>query len=94
MADFTDPIRERAAGLGTALIDGGPEALMEEIENLIPDPVREQVQTFPILAVLAGVGVGVWLGMTKSDEIIATGKTILTSTALAHLSEAMDQVKR
>ncbi|HEX7151508.1 MAG TPA: hypothetical protein VF618_08480 [Thermoanaerobaculia bacterium] len=94
MNDFTDPIRERAAGLGTALIEGGPEALLEEVENLIPEPVKQQVQAFPVLAVLAGVGIGVWLGMKKGDELIAAGSAILTSTAAASLTDAFENVKR
>ena len=46
----------------------GPEALFEEVENLIPDPWKEHIKSFPLTAVLIGVGVGVFLGMKKGDE--------------------------
>ena len=34
--DYEDPIREHAASLGAKIADGGPEAIFEEIENLLP----------------------------------------------------------
>lgn len=89
--DFDFPIGERAADLGRALADGGPAALLDEIENLVPDPVREQVQSFPILAVIAGVGIGVYLGMRKGDEVIAAGASLLSAAATSSIAGAMDR---
>jgi hypothetical protein len=88
--DFDFPIREKAANLGQALAEGGPQALFEEIENLVPEGVREQVQNFPILAVLAGVGVGVFLGMRKGDEVLAAGASLVSAAASASLAGALD----
>lgn len=89
--DFDFPIRERAASLGQALAQDGPEAFFDELENLIPEPVRDQVSRFPLLAVIAGVGVGVWLGMRKGDEIIAAGTSLVTAAAMSGVSSAMDR---
>lgn len=89
--DFDFPIRERAAALGQALAQDGPDAFFEELENLIPEPVRDQITRFPLLAVVAGVGVGVWLGMRKGDEIIAAGTALVTAAAMSGVSSAMDR---
>jgi hypothetical protein len=89
--DFDFPIRERAASLGQALAQDGPEAFFEELENLIPEPVRDQVTRFPLLAVVAGVAAGVWLGMRKGDEIIAAGTSLVTAAAMSGVSSAMDR---
>lgn len=85
--DFEDPIRERAASIGASIAENGPGAIFEEIENLLPESWREQVQAFPIVAVLLGFGVGVFLGMKKSDEVIAAGTTLVTSVAMSNLNE-------
>lgn len=89
--DFDFPIRERAASLGQSLVEEGPEKFFEEIENLIPEPVRDQVTRFPLLAVIAGVGVGVWLGMRKGDEIIAAGTSLVTAAAMSSVSGVFDR---
>jgi hypothetical protein len=88
-----DPIRNSAANLGQKIVDEGPEALFDEIEGLLPDNLREQVQTFPIAAVLLGVGVGIWLGMKKSDEVISAGTSLVSAAAMANVSQVMDRVK-
>ena len=89
--DFDSPIREKAAQLGNALAEG-PDALFEEIENLLPESWREQVAAFPLTAVLVGVGVGVWLGMRKGDEVIAAGTTVITAAAMANVASVMDSI--
>ena len=89
MATFDFPIRERAASLGQALAEDGPDAFFEELENLIPAGVRDQIRTYPLLAVAAGVAVGVWLGMKKSEDIIAAGTSIVTAAAMSGVSAAM-----
>ena len=90
--DYDFPIREKASQLGNALADNGPEALFEEIENLLPESWREQISSFPLAAVCLSVGVGVWLGMRKSDEIIAAGTSMLTTVAMSNISSVMDAI--
>src|SRR5256885_14634640 len=65
--DYDFPIREKASQLGAAMAENGPEAFFEEIEKMLPESWREHIQSFPIAAVLLGLGVGVWLGM-RSEE--------------------------
>lgn len=92
--DFEDdPIRERASSLGAAMAEGGPEALFDEIENLLPEAWRDHIRTFPVAAVAVGIGVGVWLGMKKSDDILAAGSSMLSAAALANVSTVMDRTK-
>jgi hypothetical protein len=87
--DYDFPLREKASQLGNALAQDGPDALFEEIENLLPESWREHVSTFPITAVLVGVGVGLWLGMRKGDEVIAAGTSMLTAAAMQNVASVM-----
>jgi hypothetical protein len=91
--DFDGDLRGKAAGLGQKMLDEGPEAVLDEIENLLPEAWREQIKAFPVAAVVLGVGVGVWLGMKKSDEIISAGSALVTSAAMANVSQVMEKVK-
>ena len=88
--DYDFPIREKASKLGNAIAENGPEALFEEIENLLPDSWREHITEFPIAAVLLGLGVGVWLGMRKGDEIIAAGTSMITAAAVSNVTRVME----
>ncbi len=90
--DFDSPIREKVSQLGAALAENGPEALFEEIEKLLPESWREHIATFPMTAVIVGVGVGVWLGMRKGDEIIAAGTSLVTAAAMANVAGVMDNI--
>jgi hypothetical protein len=92
--DNHDNVRSSAAALGAKMIEDGPEALLEEIENLLPEAWREQIRQFPIAAVALGLGVGIWLGMKKSDEIIATGTSLISAAAMANVAQVMDKVKQ
>ncbi|HEX7677883.1 MAG TPA: hypothetical protein VF713_07150 [Thermoanaerobaculia bacterium] len=87
--DFDNPIREKASQLGNAFAESGPEALFEEMENLLPESWREHIRTFPITAVLLGVGIGVWLGMKKGDEVIAAGTSMVTAAAMQNVAKVM-----
>src|SRR4051795_5287143 len=87
--DYDFPIREKATQLGNALAEDGPEALFEEIEKLLPESWREHIRTFPIAAVVLGVGVGVWLCMRKGDEIIAAGTSMITTAAMQNVQNVM-----
>lgn len=91
--DFDDPIRERATNLGKEIADRGPEALLDEVENLLPEQWREQVVNFPITAILLGVGVGIFLGMRKGDEILTAGSALLTAAATQNLNQVLGQAK-
>jgi hypothetical protein len=87
--DYDSPIREKASQLGNALAEDGPEALFEEIENLLPESWREHIRAFPIVAVVLGVGAGVWLGMRKGDEVIAAGTSMITAAAMQNVTNVM-----
>lgn len=89
--DFDYPIKEKASKLGSTLAENGPEALFQEIENLLPESWREHITQFPITAVLLGFGVGMWLGMKKGDEVIAAGTSMVTAAAMSNVSQAMDR---
>lgn len=89
--DYDNPIREQAHNLGSAIAENGPEALFEEIENMLPDSWREHIRTFPIAALLIGFGVGVFLGMRKGDEIIAAGTSMITAAAMANVTNVMER---
>jgi hypothetical protein len=92
--DFDEgAIRDKAEALGAKMVQDGPEALLDEIENLLPEAWRDQIRAFPVAAVALGIGVGVWLGMKKSDEIIAAGTSLVSAAAMANVSQVMDKVK-
>jgi hypothetical protein len=89
--DFDSPMRERAAALGQTLADNGPQALFDELENLLPNEWRDQIRAFPLAAVILGVGAGVYLGMRKGDELLAAGTSMLSAAAMANVSRIMDR---
>ncbi|HEU4520821.1 MAG TPA: hypothetical protein VFT12_02395 [Thermoanaerobaculia bacterium] len=89
--DYDNPIRDKAASLGAAMADGGPQALFDEIENLLPEEWREHIRSFPLTAVVLGVGIGVYLGMRKGDELIAAGSSMVSAAAMANMSRFMDR---
>ncbi len=89
--DYDSPMREKATQLGSAIADDGPQALFDEIENLLPESWRQQIASFPIAAVLLGFGVGMWLGMKKGDELLAAGTSAVTAAAMANVSSAMER---
>lgn len=93
--DFDDvgAIKEKAAQFGAKVIEEGPEALLDEIENLLPESWRDHIRQFPLVAVAAGIGVGLWLGMKKSDEVIAAGTSLVSAAAMANVSQVLDKVK-
>jgi hypothetical protein len=89
--DFDSPIRERAASLGAAMAEGGPQALFDELENILPEEWREQIRSFPIIAITLGVGIGVFLGMKKSEELIAAGSSLISAAAVANVGKFMER---
>jgi hypothetical protein len=91
--DFDQPIRERAASLGASMAEKGPEVVLDEIEELLPEAWRDYIRSFPIAALAVGVGVGIFLGMRKSDEVIAAGSSLISAAAMSNLNAAMEKVK-
>lgn len=89
--DFDHTIRDRASSLGSSLAEHGPEALFEEIENLLPEAWREHIQSFPITAVVIGFGVGLFLGMKKGDELLAAGTSMISAAAMANITHVLDK---
>jgi hypothetical protein len=90
--DYDFPIGEKATQLGQTLAENGPEALFDELENLLPESWQEHIRTFPLAAVLVGVGVGVFLGMRKGDEILAAGTAMVTTAAMQNVHQVMQNV--
>lgn len=92
--DFdTSALFENASEWGSRMMENGPEALLDEIEQMLPDQWREQIQTFPIVALTLGFGVGLYLGMRKSHEVIAAGTSLVSAAAMANVNQVMDKVK-
>jgi hypothetical protein len=87
----TFDFRERAQALGLAMAEHGPGVIFDEVETLLPENVRDIVRTFPMLAVIAGVGLGVWLGANKSEEVISTGTAMASAAVMASVSGVMDR---
>jgi len=94
----TDDHERAAAGLDFEEEPGahehGPEAFLNEIEEMLPDAWREQIKAFPIVSVVLGIGVGVFLGMKKSEEIIAAGTSFVSAAAMANVTQVMDRMKK
>jgi hypothetical protein len=88
--DYDSPFSERAASLGASIAENGPQALFDEVENLLPEEWREHIRKFPITAVLLGVGVGLWLGMRKGDEVIAAGSSMISAAAMSNVGRFME----
>ena len=77
------------AAIGAKVAAGG----LDEVENLLPEEWREQIRTFPLAAVAVGVGLGIWLGMKKSDDVIAAGTALVTSAVMGNVAEVMENMK-
>ena len=91
--DENGSIGEKTAAWGAKMAKEGPGALLDEIENLLPEEWQEHIRTFPLVAVALGLGVGIWLGMKKSDEVIAAGTSLVSAAAMANVSEVMEKFK-
>ncbi|HEY0156034.1 MAG TPA: hypothetical protein VGF28_01940 [Thermoanaerobaculia bacterium] len=70
------------------------EGGLDEIENLLPEEWREQVRAFPLTAVAVGLGIGIWLGLKKSDDVLAAGSTLISAAVMGNVAEAMEKIKR
>lgn len=84
-------IGDRAADIGASFANEGPQALFDEIEELLPEGWRDQIVRFPVVAVAIGVSVGVFLGMKKGDELLAAGSAMIAAAAAANLAKVFGQ---
>lgn len=91
--DERDSLRDGASSLGAKMMEDGPGALLEEVENLLPESWREQIRQFPIAAVVAGLGVGIFLGMKKGDEVLAAGTSLVSAAAMANVSQIIEKMR-
>lgn len=82
---------ESHASLAETLLADGPEALFEEIEDLVPERWREQIAAFPLTAVALGLGIGIFLGMKKGDELLAAGSAMVSAAATANLNKVLSR---
>lgn len=87
-------IRENAAAWGKRMVQEGPDTVLDQIEELLPEEWRDQVRAFPLTAVALGIGVGLWLGWRKSDEVLAAGSALISAAAMANVSQVMEKVKQ
>jgi hypothetical protein len=83
--DYEEP-GQGDAGMGS-FFDRGPEALFNDIENLVPEPWRQQVVRFPISAVAVGVVVGFFLGYKKGQELVTAGSSFIAAAAAANINQ-------
>lgn len=68
----------------------GPLAILQDVEEMLPEPVRVQVASFPLTAVAVGLGVGLFLGMRKSEPIIAAITAAISSSAAKGFGSIVD----
>lgn len=91
--DFDGDIRERASDLGSRLAEQGPGALLDQVEELIPDAWKEHIAAFPLTAIVLGFGAGIFLGLKKGDEIISAGSSLLAAAAAANMNAVLSGVR-
>ena len=67
-------------------LQGGLELILEQVEELVPPVVRTQVAHHPFTFVLLGLGIGIFLGAKKGDELLHAGTSMLTSALMANFN--------
>lgn len=85
--DFDEESGEK--NFGEALLQGGPDALLEQIEGMLPDQWREHIVRFPLTALALGFGAGLFLGMRKGDDVISAGSAMLSAAATAQMTQIL-----
>jgi hypothetical protein len=91
--DFDEDLRGRASSFGSQLVSEGPDALFEQVEEMLPESWREQIRLHPLVAIAIGVGVGVFLGMKKGDEVITAGSSLIAAAATANLNAVLSKTR-
>jgi hypothetical protein len=86
--DFDDAAHDRASDVGSRLASD-PNQILDAVEELLPESWREQIRQFPIAAILLGIGVGIYLGFRKSDELLAAGSALVTSAVTTNLNSVL-----
>ena len=84
-------VKEHATRIGSNIAEEGPEALFRELDDMLPEYWRDQINNFPITAVVLGVGLGIYLGMTRSDELIEAGASFVSAAATANIAKILGQ---
>ena len=92
--DYSDEVRAHGEHLGERFATGGPRAILEELENLVPQSWRDQVAEHPIVAMLAGTVAGIFLGARVGDEMLAAGSALVSAAAAAHVRHLVAGVGR
>lgn len=77
---------------GEKLFEGGPDALLEQIEEVLPDQWRDHIVRFPLSALAIGFGVGLFLGMKKGDDVITAGSAMLSAAATAQMAQILSDL--
>ncbi len=86
-----EQLTEKAQEFGTRFAEG-PDAVLQEIEDLLPTAVRDQVIAFPLTAVAVGIGVGIFLGLKKGDELLSAGAAMVSAAVTANLNSVLGSV--
>lgn len=84
-----DDVHEKAHKFGSAIAEGGPQAFFNELEELLPEPWREQIARYPLTAVTLGLGIGIYLGMKRSEELFAAGTSFASAAASANIAKVL-----
>lgn len=74
------------------LFEGGPEAILDNLEEMVPDSLRENITRYPLTALTIGFGVGLYLGMKRGDEVLSAGSAMLSAAATANLAQIMSDL--
>ena len=86
-----EQLTEKAQELGERFAEG-PEALFQEVEDLLPQPVRDQIVNFPITAMALGVGIGIFLGIKKGDELLSAGAAMISAAIAANMNSVIGNI--
>lgn len=86
-----EQLTEKAQELGERFAEG-PDAMLQEIEDLLPPAVRDQVVAFPLTAVALGIGVGIFLGLKKGDELLSAGAAMVSAAVAANMNSALGNI--